>query len=147
MQQTITAKIQILVNPSDKQMLCDTMKAYSDACNYVSDYIYKTHNLSRYNIQEDTYYLVREIYGLRSQMAVSCVRTVIAKYKTPEKAQKAMEMLRDASTGVLALNANVPDDLGEQLKELRTVIARDTNGSIIEHNGYFQFPQDEDVEM
>ena len=31
MQQTITAKIQILVNPSDKQMLCDTMKAYSDA--------------------------------------------------------------------------------------------------------------------
>lgn len=88
MQQTITAKIQILVNPSDKQMLCDTMKAYSDACNYVSDYIYKTHNLSRYSIQEDTYYQVREIYGLRSQMAVSCVRTVIAKYKTILENQK-----------------------------------------------------------
>ena len=82
MQQTITAKIQILVNSSDKQILCDTMKAYSDACNYVSDYIYKTHNLSRYSVQENTYYQVREIYGLRSQMAVSCVRTVIAKYKT-----------------------------------------------------------------
>ena len=88
MQQTITAKIQILVNPSDKQMLCDTMKSYSDACNYVSDYIYKTHNLSRYSIQEDTYYQVREIYGLRSQMAVSCVRTVIAKYKTILENQK-----------------------------------------------------------
>ena len=88
MQQTITAKIQILVNPSDKQMLCDTMKAYSDACNYVSNYIYKTHNLSRYSIQEDTYYQVREIYGLRSQMAVSCVRTVVAKYKTILKNQK-----------------------------------------------------------
>ena len=88
MQQTIVAKIQILVNPSDKQMLCDTMKAYSDACNYVSDYIYKTHNLSRYSIQEDTYYQVREIYGLRSQMAVSCVRTVIAKYKTILENQK-----------------------------------------------------------
>ena len=88
MQQTITAKIQILVNPSDKQMLCDTMKAYSDACNYVSDYIYETHNLSRYSIQEDTYYQVREIYGLRSQMAVSCVRTVIAKYKTILENQK-----------------------------------------------------------
>ena len=88
MQQTITAKIQILVNSSDKQMLCDTMKAYSDACNYVSDYIYKTHNLSRYSIQEDTYYQVREIYGLRSQMAVSCVRTVIAKYKTILENQK-----------------------------------------------------------
>ena len=88
MQQTITAKIQILVNSSDKQMLCDTMKAYSDACNYVSCYIYKTHNLSRYSIQEDTYYQVREIYGLRSQMAVSCVRTVIAKYKTILENQK-----------------------------------------------------------
>lgn len=82
MQQTITAKLQILVNPSDKQILCDTMKAYSDACNYVSDYIYNTHNLSRYSVQENTYYQVREVFGLRSQMAVSCVRTVIAKYKT-----------------------------------------------------------------
>ena len=82
MQQTITAKLQILFNPSDKQILCDTMKAYSNACNYVSDYIYKTHNLSRYSVQEDTYYQVRESFGLRSQMAVSCVRTVIAKYKT-----------------------------------------------------------------
>lgn len=82
MQQTITAKLQILVNPSDRQILHDTMKAYSNACNYVSDYIYKTHNLSRYSVQEDTYYQVRESYGLRSQMAVSCVRTVIARYRT-----------------------------------------------------------------
>lgn len=82
MQQTITAKLQILFNPSDKQILCDTMKAYSDACNYVSNYIYKTHNLSRCGVQEDTYYKVRESFGLRSQMAVSCVRTVIAKYKS-----------------------------------------------------------------
>ena len=82
MQQTITAKLQILVNTSDKQIICDTMKAYSNACNYVSEYIYKTHNLSRYSVQENTYYQIREIFGLRSQMAVSCVRTVIAKYKT-----------------------------------------------------------------
>ena len=88
MEQTVTAKLQILVNPSDKQILCDTMKVYSDACNYVSEYIYKTHNLSRYSVQEDTYYQVREIYGLRSQMAISCVRTVIAKYKTILENQK-----------------------------------------------------------
>ena len=88
MQQTITAKLQISVDPSEKQILCDTMKSYSDACNYVSEYIYNTHNLSRYNVQEDTYYHVREVYGLRSQMAVSCVRTVIAKYKTILENQK-----------------------------------------------------------
>ena len=88
MEQTITAKLQILVNPSDKQILCNTMKTYSDACNYVSEYIYKTHNLSRYSVQKDTYYQIREIYGLRSQMAVSCVRTVIVKYKTILENQK-----------------------------------------------------------
>ena len=50
MQQTITAKLQILVNPSEKQILCDTMKAYSDACNYVSEYIYNTiYSLWGYN--------------------------------------------------------------------------------------------------
>ena len=82
MQQTITAKLQILVNPLDRDNICSTMKAYSDACNYVSEYIYKTHNLSRYSVQKDTYHQVRRVYSLRSQMAVSCVRTVIAKYKT-----------------------------------------------------------------
>ena len=88
MEQTITAKLQILVNPSDKHILCNTVKAYSNACNYVSEYIYKTHNLSRYSVQENTYYQVREVFGLRSQMAVSCVRTVIAKYKTILENQK-----------------------------------------------------------
>lgn len=82
MTQTVTAKLQILVSPSDQQKLCDTMRAYSAACNYVSEYIFATHNLSRYSVQEDTYHHVRETYGLRSQMAVSCVRTVIAKYRT-----------------------------------------------------------------
>lgn len=88
MQQTVTAKLQILVNPSDAQVFCDTMKAYSNACNYVSDYIYQTHNLSRYSVQKDTYTQMRETYGLRSQMAVSCVRMVIAKYKTILENQK-----------------------------------------------------------
>ncbi len=37
MRQTITVKLQILVNPSDKQILCNTMKAYSAACNYVAE--------------------------------------------------------------------------------------------------------------
>ena len=56
MQQTITAKLQILVNPSDRQILHDTMKAYSNACNYVSDYIYcySSLNISHYSLNNDT---------------------------------------------------------------------------------------------
>lgn len=88
MKQTITAKLKILVNPSDKQILFETMKAYSSACNYISEYIYRTHNLNRYSVHKDTYHVIRKIYSLRSQMAVSCVRTVIAKYKTILENQK-----------------------------------------------------------
>ena len=81
MLQTITAKLQILVNPSERQVLCDTAKAYTDACNYVSEYIFKAHNLNRYVVQKDIYYQLRENFGLPSQMAVSCIRTAISHYK------------------------------------------------------------------
>ena len=81
--------------------------------------------------------------------------SVIARYSTYEKAQKAMEMLRTAYTGRFVTNADISDDFNEQLNELMkggfwTVIVKDTNDSRVEFdnlNGYFQFPQDEDVEV
>ena len=80
---------------------------------------------------------------------------IVAEYSSKEKAQKAMEMLRTAYTGRFVTTADVPDDFNEQLKELMkggfgTVIAKDTDDSRVEFNnlnGYFQFPQDEDVEV
>ena len=64
-------------------------------------------------------------------------------------------MLRTAYTGRFVTTDDVPDDFNEQLKELMkggfgTVIVKDTNDSRVEFdnlNGYFQFPQDEDVEV
>ena len=81
--------------------------------------------------------------------------TKLAEYSSKEKAEKAMEMLRIAYTGRFLTNADVPDNFNEQLKELMkggfgTVIVKDTNDSRVEFNnlnGYFQFPQDEDVEV
>ena len=81
--------------------------------------------------------------------------SVIARYSTSEKAEKAMEMLRTAYTGRFVTNTDISDDFEEQLKELMkgafgTVIVKDTNDSIVEFNnlnGYFQLPQDEDVEV
>ena len=81
--------------------------------------------------------------------------SVIATYSTYEKAEKAMEMLRTAYTGRFVTNADIPDDFNEQLKEVMkhgfgTVIVNDRYDSRVEFNnlnGYFQFPQDEDVEV
>ena len=42
---TITAKVQIVATDTDKVLLNKTMSVYCDACNYVSDYVFRTHLL------------------------------------------------------------------------------------------------------
>ena len=85
---TVTAKIQILTSDDDKTILNKTMSAYSDACNFVSDYIFQTHNLSQLSLNKALYTTLRESFGLKSQMAQSVLKTVIAKYKTLLENQK-----------------------------------------------------------
>ncbi len=79
---TITAKIQISATADDKVLLNKTMSVYSDACNYVSDYVFQTHNLKQFSLNKALYTELRERFGLKSQMAQSVLKTVIARYKT-----------------------------------------------------------------
>ena len=79
---TLTAKLQIKPKPFFYPALMDTMRAYTNACNYVADYIYKTHDLKHSSLNKVLYYKLRDKFNLRSQMAQSVLKTVIAKYKT-----------------------------------------------------------------
>ena len=87
-QMTITAKIQISVDADNQVLLSKTMSAYSDACNYVSEYIFNTKNLKQFSLNQVLYSTLREQFGLRSQMAQSVFKTVIARYKTILETQK-----------------------------------------------------------
>ena len=87
-QMTITAKIQISVDADNQVLLSKTMSAYSDACNYVSEYIFNTKNLKQFSLNQILYSTLREQFGLRSQMAQSVFKTVIAKYKSILETQK-----------------------------------------------------------
>ena len=87
-QMTVTAKIQISVDADNKVLLNKTMTAYSDACNYVSEYIFDTKNLKQFSLNQVLYSTLREQFGLRSQMAQSVFKTVIARYKTILENQK-----------------------------------------------------------
>ena len=87
-QVTVTAKIQISVDTDNKALLDKTMVAYSDACNFVSEYIFNTKNLKQFSLNQVLYSTLREQFGLRSQMAQSVFKTVIAKYKTILETQK-----------------------------------------------------------
>lgn len=79
---TLTAKIQIVPSRDDKLLLNFTMSAYTDACNYVSNYVFQTHNLKQFALNKVLYFDLRNKFGLKSQMAQSVLKTVIARYKT-----------------------------------------------------------------
>ena len=79
---TITAKVQIVPSNDDKLLLNSTMSAYTDACNYVSNYVFQTHNLKQFALNKELYSDLRDKFGLKSQMAQSVLKTVIARYKT-----------------------------------------------------------------
>ena len=81
-QMTITAKIQIVAADTDKVLLDETMSVYRDACNYVSEYVFRTHDLKQFSLNKKLYSILREKFGLKSQMAQSVFKTVIARYKT-----------------------------------------------------------------
>ena len=87
-QMTVTAKIQISVNADSKVLLDETMSVYSDACNYVSDYVFRTHDLKQFSLNKALYSTLREKFGLKSQMTQSVFKTVIARYKTILEKQK-----------------------------------------------------------
>ena len=82
MKQTLTAKLKILPDPDQAQLLIDTMHAYAAACDFVSDYVFRSHDLSLASLNRELYHLIRQRFGLRAQMAQSVLRSVVAGYKT-----------------------------------------------------------------
>jgi putative transposase len=82
MELTITAKIKILPNEEQKELLLQTIRAIKEGLNYVSEIVFETKVLGQAKLIKMTYEELRLGYGLRSQMAQSVARAVIAKYKS-----------------------------------------------------------------
>jgi hypothetical protein len=77
----------------------------------------------------------------------------LAKYSTAEKAQKAMEMLREAYTGmpIVMQNIDISEDVTkefERLKKCGIMVRAENQPSKIEciSNAVFQFPTEEELE-
>ncbi|UOY92320.1 hypothetical protein MUG87_18110 [Ectobacillus sp. JY-23] len=79
---TITAKIQIYTSDNQFESLKVTTNAYRKACNWLSKHIFKTKNLNQANINSLYYADLRNQFALKSQMAQSVMKTVIARYKS-----------------------------------------------------------------
>jgi transposase len=61
-----------------------TIRAIKEGLNYVSEVVFETKVLGQAKLIKMTYEELRLGYGLRSQMAQSVARTVIAKYKSAQ---------------------------------------------------------------
>ena len=76
---------------------------------------------------------------------------VVASYSTPEKAEKAMQLLREAYTGApfIMNNAVFPEGFDEQLKNMKsgiiTVHDREDNVRIEPMNIVFRFPAEDEL--
>lgn len=79
---TITAKIQIYVSDKQAESLKITANAYRKACNWLSKYIFETKTLNQIKLNNLYYKQLRNLFGLKSQMAQSVMKTVIARYKS-----------------------------------------------------------------
>lgn len=79
---TITAKIQIYVSDHQAESLKRTTCAYRKACNWLSEHIFETKNLNQVKLNDLYYKQLRNLFCLKSQMAQSVMKTVIARYKS-----------------------------------------------------------------
>lgn len=57
------------------------MNAYREACNWLSEQIFETKNLNQFSLNKLYYSNLRNLFGLKSQMAQSVMKTVISRYK------------------------------------------------------------------
>ena len=75
----------------------------------------------------------------------------MAQYKSQDKAEKAMQMLHEAYTGVpfIVNNAEVPEGFAEQLKDLRsgfiTIADHGDNVRVEPRNIVFRFPKENEL--
>ena len=97
---TLSVKIPIrFKSANDSLTMSKTTEIFRDACQYVSDYIfYNEFVLNVTAVHRAIYYDLRSKYQLRSQMAASAIRNVIAQYKTVQTQLRKQRIVSN-STG------------------------------------------------
>ena len=77
-----TLKLHIKPEKEDIAALQELTSFYRDGCNFVSKYIFEHEFLlNTVKLQELLYQELRTVCGLKSQMAISCIKTAVARYK------------------------------------------------------------------
>ncbi len=100
MQQVSTAKLKLITTAEQNHSLRKTQLAYRDSLNYVSKYAFEHGKISNEKrLHQGTYYDIRSLFKLPSEMTNNAIRQVGATYKGLwTKAKKNAEQLRKRTT-------------------------------------------------
>ena len=80
---TKTIKLRIHVTPEQEVLFRQMTEQYRQACNFVSQYIFDNQfDLTYQSLNKKLYSGLRGLFGLKSQLAQSSIKTTIARYKT-----------------------------------------------------------------
>ncbi|MBU5671611.1 RNA-guided endonuclease InsQ/TnpB family protein [Paenibacillus brevis] len=79
---TVTAKVKLIPSPEQAEQMLQTIRAYRQACNLVSQTVYMTRIRHVHSLHKLHYHELRNTFNLRSQMAQSVLKTVVARYKS-----------------------------------------------------------------
>ena len=80
---TKTLKLRIQVSPEQEILFRQMTEQYRQACNFVSQYIFdNSFNLAYQSLNKELYRDLRVLFGLKSQLAQSSIKTTMARYKT-----------------------------------------------------------------
>lgn len=80
---TKTIKLRIHVTPEQEALFRQMTEQYRQACNFVSQYIFDNQfDLTYQSLNKKLYSALRGLFGLKSQLAQSSIKTTIARYKT-----------------------------------------------------------------
>ena len=86
---------QVKLQPTEEQaeVLLQTMLAYNDAANYISEQAWLRKAFRAYDLHHATYYDVRERFGLSSQLTIRVIKDVADAYKLDTKTKRTFRRM------------------------------------------------------
>lgn len=89
----LIAQVKLQPSPAQAEALRQTMLAYNDAANYISDQAWQRKVFRAYDLHHATYYAVRERFGLSAQLAIRVIKDVTDAYKLDTKTKRAFRRM------------------------------------------------------
>lgn len=92
----ITVKIKLAPTKRQSSLLMATLEGMNRACNHASALAFNHQIFDRKSVHSLSYYELREVFGLKSQMAIRCIGKVIDSYKVrARKSEGNIDSMRE----------------------------------------------------